>query len=115
MRGMPDKTDPHDSWAKVPLAWERASGALVMSRQRGWIWKGLPPGSTAPERLVGHYTAGTHQDVVSIDLTHEEMPTIGARFASGDWGRPGAPPVRGPVDGPPDEVLLEVLEWPERE
>ncbi|RSM45846.1 hypothetical protein DMA12_13115 [Amycolatopsis balhimycina DSM 5908] len=107
--------DSPDSWSKVPLAWERASGALFLSRQRGWTWRGVPIGSAAPERLIGHHTTGAHQDVVSIDLADEKMHTIGARFAPGDWGRPGAPPVRGPVDGPPDEVLLEVLEWPERE
>src|SRR5690348_5380682 len=111
---MPDPTDSPDSWSKVPLAWERASGALFLSRQRGWVWRGVPAGTAVPERLVGHHTTGTHQDVVSIDLTDEKMPTSGARFAPGDWGRRGAPPVRGPVDGAPDEVLMEVLDWPER-
>ncbi len=111
---MPDKTD-RPSWAAVPLAWERASGALVVSRQRGWTWKGLPLGATAPDQLVGHRITEAYQDVVSIDLTDDRMPAIGARFALGDWGKPGAPPVRGPVDGPPDEVLKEVLEWPEDE
>lgn len=90
---MPDKTD-RPSWAAVPLAWERASGALVVSRQRGWTWKGLPPGATAPDQLVGHRITEAYQDVVSIDLTDDRMPAIGARFALGDWGKPGAPGAR---------------------
>ena len=69
---MPDPTDSPDSWSKVPLAWERASGALFLSRQRGWVWRGVPAGTAVPERLVGHHTTGTHQDVVSIDLTDEK-------------------------------------------
>ena len=112
---MPDKTDPPDSWAAVPLSWERASGALVMSRQRGWTWKGLPEGAAAPDQLVGHRTTAAHHDVVSIDLTREPMSAIGARFALEDWGKQGAPALRGPVDGPPDEVLVQVLGWPETE
>lgn len=99
--GMPDRTDSPGS-----------SSCPVSAAGSGRAYR---PGSAAPERLVGHHATGTHQDVVSIDLTDEKMHTIGARFAPGDGGRPAAPPVRGPVDGPPDEVLLEVLEWPERD
>jgi len=38
-----------DEWGQVPLAWERVSGAIAVSRERGWEGAGRPEGSTAPE------------------------------------------------------------------
>ncbi len=100
-----------DEWGPIPLAWERASGAIAVSRERGWFWLTRPADSAEPEELVGHRTTGTHDDVVVIEAIKNPMQAIGARFAPGDWGKHGSVPVRGPIAGAPDEVLFEVLSW----
>ena len=100
-----------DEWGQVPLAWERVSGAIAVSRERGWEWAGRPEGSTAPEELVGRRTADAHEDVVVIEAAKNPMQAIGARFAPGDWGKHGSVPVQGPIAGAPDKVLYEVLAW----
>lgn len=100
-----------DDWGSVPLAWERASGAIAVSRERGWEWTARPPASTKPEQLVGRRSTGTHDDVVVIEAATNPMEAIGARFAPGDWGRHGSVPIRGPIGGAPDVVLFEVLGW----
>ncbi|ADJ48827.1 hypothetical protein AMES_7002 [Amycolatopsis mediterranei S699] len=100
-----------DEWGQLPLAWERASGAIAVSRERGWEWTGRPPGSAEPEELIGRRAAGTHDDVVVIEAAKNPMQAIGARFAPGDWGKHGSFPIRGPITGAPDEVLFEVLDW----
>ena len=98
-----------DEWGQVPLAWERVSGAIAVSRDRGWEWAIRPAGSTAPEELVGRQAADTHDDVVVIEAAKNPMQAIGARFAPGDRGKHGSVPIRGPIMGVPDKVLSEVL------
>lgn len=100
-----------DEWGQLPLAWERASGAIAVSRERGWEWTARPAGSAEPDELVGHSSASTHDDIVIIEALKDPMEAIGARFAPGDWGKHGSVPIRGPVAGAPDRVLYEVLDW----
>lgn len=100
-----------DEWGQLPLAWERTSGAIAVSREHGWEWTARPAGSDAPEELVGRRAAGTHDDVVIIEAAKNPMEAIGARFAPGDWGKHGSIPMRGPIMGAPDRVLFEVLGW----
>jgi hypothetical protein len=100
-----------DEWGPIPLAWERASGAIAVSRDRGWQWVTRPAGSAVPDELVGHRPFNTHDDVVVVEALTDPMQTIGARFACGDWGKHGSVPIRGPITGAPDEVLFEVLSW----
>ncbi|EOD68645.1 hypothetical protein [Amycolatopsis vancoresmycina] len=100
-----------DAWGQVPAAWERASGAIAVARERGWTWQARPAGSAAPHELLGRRTTATHDDVVVIEAGKDPMQAIGARFAPGDWGTPGTVPLRGPVTGAPDEVLFTVLGW----
>ena len=95
--------------------WERVSAALAISRERGWTWRGDPAGADPPVRLVGQRTTARHHDVVLIELAEEPMTAVGARFALHDWGHPGTAPVRGPLEGAPDQVLLEVMDWPHDE
>ena len=100
-----------DKWGEDALAWERASSAISESRRHGWEWRGTPAGSAEPETLVGHRTTDEHHDVVLIEMLKTPAHAIGARFALGDWGKEGTPPLRGPVDGTPEAVLLEVMGW----
>jgi hypothetical protein len=100
-----------DEWGQVPLAWERVSGAIAVSRDRGWEWAIRPADSTTPEELVGRQAADTHDDVVVIEAAKNPMQAIGARFAPNDWGKHGSVPILGPVTGAPDKVLYEVLNW----
>ncbi|MEU8637678.1 hypothetical protein AB0C38_36330 [Amycolatopsis sp. NPDC048633] len=100
-----------DEWGQVPLAWERVSGAIAVSREHGWEWAVRPAGSATPEELIGHQAAGTHDDVVVIEAAKNPMQATGASFAPGDWGKHGSVPIRGPITGAPDKVLFEVLGW----
>ncbi|MEV4144421.1 hypothetical protein AB0J40_12175 [Amycolatopsis sp. NPDC049691] len=100
-----------DRWDEAVLAWERSSAAIDESRRRGWEWRGAPAGSTKPETLVGHRTTDAHHDVVRIEVLETPPRAIGARFALGDWGKDGALPLRGPLDGPPEDVLRQVMGW----
>ncbi|WP_410643255.1 hypothetical protein [Amycolatopsis sp. lyj-346] len=102
-----------DKWDAASLVWERAAEAIGESRRRGWEWRGTPAGSAEPEVLVGRWTTSTHDDVVVIEVLKHPARALGARFASGDWGKPGTRPLRGPVDGTLDVVLSQVLGWPE--
>ena len=102
-----------DEWSEASLMWERASAAISQSRGSGWEWRGTPAGSAEPEVLVGHWTTAAHHDVVIIEMLKDPPLAIGARFAFGDWGKHGARPLRGPVDGSPDVVLNQVLGWSE--
>ncbi|MGW5715143.1 hypothetical protein ACWEVP_03170 [Amycolatopsis sp. NPDC003865] len=100
-----------DRWDEAVRAWERSSAAINESRRRGWEWRGAPAGSLKPETLVGLRTTDAHQDVVRIETLKTPARAIGARFALGDWGKQGSLPVRGPVEGPPEDVLLQVMGW----
>ncbi|QKV80695.1 hypothetical protein [Amycolatopsis sp. Hca4] len=100
-----------DHWDEAVLAWERSSAAIDESRRLGWEWRRTPAGSTEPEALVGHRTTDTHHDVVRIETLKTSLRAIGARFAFGDRGKHEALPLRGPVDGPPEDVLRQVMGW----
>lgn len=100
-----------DRWDEAVLAWEGSSAAISESRSRGWEWRATTAGSNEPELLVGHRTTHAHHDVVRIEMLKTSPHAIGARFASGDWGKHGALPLRGPVDGPLEDVLRQVMGW----
>ncbi len=100
-----------DRWNEAVLAWERSSAAIDESRHIGWEWRRAPAGSSEPETLVGHRTTETHHDVVRIEMLKTPVRAIGARFAFADWGKHEALPLRGPVDGPPEDVLRQVMGW----
>ncbi|RSM36034.1 hypothetical protein DMA12_41895 [Amycolatopsis balhimycina DSM 5908] len=100
-----------DRWDEAVLAWEGGSAAISESRNRGWEWRATPAGSNTPELLVGHRTTDAHHDVVRIEMLETPPHAIGARFAFGDWGKREALPLRGPVDGPPEVVLRQVMGW----
>lgn len=102
-----------DKWSETVLMWERSSAAISESCRRGWEWRRAPAGSNEPEPLIGHRATSAYHDVVIIEMRKDPLRAIGVRFALADWGKHGARPLRGPIEGSPDVVLTRVMDWPE--
>jgi hypothetical protein len=99
-------------WGVSALAMERFFGALAVARLQGWTFDEKPE-SDALALMAGKHVCHDqgYEDVILIDFTTTPIEATGARYAIGESITAGAVPLRGPMTGPPDEVLAGILGW----